>query len=237
MNEKPRADELVVLVVVPQDVAHVLAQEALDALAEFLNAIGIFLSHSPGPVRSVGLSRLKRLDPHLHLVVPRHVRHQILDARERLHRLDDDGGIGGQVVEARHAHEFGHAVDLGGTRPALSGLAVPPAREVRRLRRLDLMNGIKDDHPLAHLGGVVLELTGGVVASPDTECGMGHWFVNLVCSRVELGARRFTAECRERPMCVYRNTVPFVRRHRCQHRDVLTQQLTRKREIQYDAVI
>ena len=41
VDEEARADELVVLVVIAQDVADVLAQEALDALAEFLHAIDV----------------------------------------------------------------------------------------------------------------------------------------------------------------------------------------------------
>ena len=40
----------VVLVVIAQDVADVLAQEALDALAEFLHAVDVFLGHAPGAV-------------------------------------------------------------------------------------------------------------------------------------------------------------------------------------------
>ena len=50
VDEEARADELVVLVVIAQDVAHVLAQEALDALAELLHAIDVLLLHPPGAV-------------------------------------------------------------------------------------------------------------------------------------------------------------------------------------------
>ncbi len=59
VDEEPRADELVVLVVVAQHVADVLAQEALDALAEFLHAVDVFLLHPPGAVGCVGLPRLE----------------------------------------------------------------------------------------------------------------------------------------------------------------------------------
>ena len=62
VDQEPRADELVVLVVVAQDVAHVLAQEALDALAELLHAVDVLLLHPPGAVGGVGLARLERLD-------------------------------------------------------------------------------------------------------------------------------------------------------------------------------
>ena len=67
VDEEPRADELVVHVVVAQHVADVLAQEALDALAEFLHAVDVVLLHPPGAVRRVGLARLERLDPLLDL--------------------------------------------------------------------------------------------------------------------------------------------------------------------------
>ena len=70
-------------VVIAQDVAHVLAQEALDALAELLDAIDFFLAHPPGAVRLLGL-RLERRDPLVDLVVPGDVRHQVLDDRKRL---------------------------------------------------------------------------------------------------------------------------------------------------------
>jgi len=54
VHEEARADELVVLVVVAQHVADVLAQEALDALAELLHAIRCPLLHAPGAVGGVG---------------------------------------------------------------------------------------------------------------------------------------------------------------------------------------
>ncbi len=62
VDEEPRADELVVLVVIAQDVADVLAEEALDALPELLHAIDVLLLHAPGAVRRVGRARLERLD-------------------------------------------------------------------------------------------------------------------------------------------------------------------------------
>ena len=46
----------VVLVVVAQDVADVLAQEALDALAELLDAVDVLLLHAPGAVGGVRLA-------------------------------------------------------------------------------------------------------------------------------------------------------------------------------------
>ena len=43
-----------VLVVIAQHVAHVLAQKALDALPEFLHAVDVLLLHAP---RAVGARR------------------------------------------------------------------------------------------------------------------------------------------------------------------------------------
>ena len=62
VDEEARADEFLVLVMVAQDVADVLAEEAFDALAEFLHAIDVFLRHAPGAVGRVGLARLEFLD-------------------------------------------------------------------------------------------------------------------------------------------------------------------------------
>ena len=52
VDQEARADEFVVLVVVAQDVADVLAEEAFDALAEFLHAVDVRLLHAPGAVRA-----------------------------------------------------------------------------------------------------------------------------------------------------------------------------------------
>src|SRR6516162_2469978 len=70
VDEKSRTDELVVLLVIAQDMAHVLAQETLNALAKLLHAIDVGLAHPPGPVGSVGRARLERLDSLLDPIVP-----------------------------------------------------------------------------------------------------------------------------------------------------------------------
>ena len=43
INQKARADEFLVLVMVAQNVADILAEKTFDALAEFLHAIDVFL--------------------------------------------------------------------------------------------------------------------------------------------------------------------------------------------------
>jgi hypothetical protein len=53
VNEQAWPDELLVELMVAQHVTHVLAEKALDALSEFLNTVGIYLRHAPGPIRRV----------------------------------------------------------------------------------------------------------------------------------------------------------------------------------------
>src|SRR5215468_11497721 len=53
VNEKTGADELLVEMVLAKDVANVLAEEALDALAELLDTVDVGLRHPPRSVRRV----------------------------------------------------------------------------------------------------------------------------------------------------------------------------------------
>src|SRR5205814_8123266 len=85
-HEEPWSGEApLVLLVVADDVADVLAQEALDAFVEFLYALHVLLVHAPLAVRVLGL-RLERWDGLRLLVVERDVGDEILDDGERLHR-------------------------------------------------------------------------------------------------------------------------------------------------------
>ena len=54
VEEEARSDEALEFAMIPQDVADVLTQEALDALPEFLDAIDFALRHPPGAVRRIG---------------------------------------------------------------------------------------------------------------------------------------------------------------------------------------
>src|SRR3989304_2532223 len=129
-HEEARARERrLVVLVVADDVADVLAQEALDALAELLAALDILLEHAP---RAVGLlgpgpeggNRLRLL------VVEGDVRRQVPDEREGLHGRDGDGLTGRERVHPRHAQEPRLAVDLRAAGAALAGPAVPAHGEV-----------------------------------------------------------------------------------------------------------
>src|SRR5690606_23762621 len=70
VDEVAGSGELRVLAVLAQHMADVLAQEALDALAELLHAVDVGLMHGPASVGVVGLARLEGLDALLDAVVP-----------------------------------------------------------------------------------------------------------------------------------------------------------------------
>ena len=72
-------------------------------------------------------------------------------------------------IEPRHAHELGHAVDLGGARAALAGLAVPADGQVGSLRGLQPMDDVEDDLALVDLDLVVGEFPGARVPAPDPQ--------------------------------------------------------------------
>ena len=65
-NQKPRPDEIRVHVMVAQNMANILAQETLDAFAEFLHPVHVFLLHPPTAIRRVRFPRLELPDRLLH---------------------------------------------------------------------------------------------------------------------------------------------------------------------------
>ena len=81
--------------------ANVLAQEAFDAFAEFLDPVNVFLLHSPIRIRA----RFERRDFLVDLVIPGNIRDQIFDHWERLHGQDGDGLVLGQGIHAGFAGE------------------------------------------------------------------------------------------------------------------------------------
>src|SRR5580698_1567230 len=108
-HEEARPTKLFLFVMFAQNVADVLAEKTLDALAKFLYTIHIALIHLPldaGP-------RLEWRDLLIHSEVPGDVRHQILDDRECFHGEDRDGLIEGKRVHARLAGEPWTAIHLG----------------------------------------------------------------------------------------------------------------------------
>jgi len=93
------ADEFIVLVMVKKDMAHVLAEETLDAFPEFLDSVNVSLAHVSGAVRVVGLPGGERLDRLLALVVEGHIGAQVAYPRECTHRFNGHGFIEVQVRE------------------------------------------------------------------------------------------------------------------------------------------
>ena len=164
-DEEPRPGVLgLVLLVVADHVAHVLAHEALDALAEFLATLDVDLLH---PVATLGLrAGLERRHRLGHLVVERDVRDEVPDDGERLHRRHGDRLAFGEGVHARHAQQPGQPVDLGRARAALAGLAVPAAGEVGSLVGLDPVDDVEDDLALHGGHDVIGELPAGLVTPP-----------------------------------------------------------------------
>jgi hypothetical protein len=176
IRQKPWTDELVVQSVVPQDVADVLAEEAFDALAKFLDPIDVRLTHAPGTVRRVGRACRERRDRFFHLKIPRDVSDEILDERKRAHRLDCDRLVGGQRTQPRHTHQLRAAVDLRRAGAALPGLAVPSHGEIRSLCRLYLVDGVEHDHAGNQRHGVIAKTsTRRPIASPDLERRRAHF--------------------------------------------------------------
>src|SRR5215213_373332 len=168
-DEHARAGEAaLVLLVVTDDVADVLAQEALDALVELLHPVDVLLGHPVGAVRLPGPGRERR---HLlgHLVVERHVGDQVPDDREGAQGGDGDRLAPLEDVEPGHAQQPGAAVDLGRAGAALAGLAVPAHGQVAGLGRLDAVDGVQ--HHLAVLAGhgVVAQVPAAGVAAPQAQ--------------------------------------------------------------------
>ncbi len=121
------------------------------------------------PSGASGGRGLKRLDLFLNPKIPGNIRDQVLDRRERLHRLHRHRPIERQIAHSCHAHQFGHPVDLGRTRAALAGFAIPSTGEVVRLCRLDVIDRIEHDHALRNARCVIAKLTAVRVAAPDFE--------------------------------------------------------------------
>src|SRR5450756_726899 len=129
-NHESRALESSLQVVGPQNVADVLAQEALDAFAKLHHALDVLLLHPPGLAACrVLLARCERRYLLVDLVIPAAVRDKVLDDREGLHRANAQ--LSPVLGDGRLAHEAWKAVDLGRARPALGRLAVPSHGEVR----------------------------------------------------------------------------------------------------------
>ena len=149
-DKKTGAGEVgLVFLVVTYYVAGVLAQPALDALAELLRAFHVWLVHGERGHRLVG-RRAERRDLARLLVVEGDIRDEVLDDREGPQGGDGHRLAGGEDRQPGHAHQPGFAVDLRRTGPAFAGFTVPAHGQVVGLGRLSLVHGVQ--HDLAFLG-------------------------------------------------------------------------------------
>src|SRR6185437_8548416 len=88
-DEKARAAEHVLFVVLAKDVANILAKETFNTLAEFLHAVHIALIKLPRRASS----RLECRNLFIDLVVPGNVGNQVFNDRKGFHRIYDYGLI------------------------------------------------------------------------------------------------------------------------------------------------
>ncbi len=102
VNHEARTREYVFLLMVPDNVTHVLTEETLDAFSELLDAIDIHLIHPVMPV-GVAWTGAKRRYLFRHLEVPRHIGHEIFDQRKRAHRGHNDRLFYRETGDTRHA--------------------------------------------------------------------------------------------------------------------------------------
>src|SRR5437879_677607 len=115
-DKEARTAELFVFIVLAQNVADVLAKKALNALAEFLHPVNVFLLHSPISA-SFGLESRNLL---VDLVIPGNVCDQVLDDWERLHRQNSDGLVLRKGIHAGFACKPWSPVDLRRARATLA---------------------------------------------------------------------------------------------------------------------
>src|SRR5260370_6967344 len=88
-DEEARSAKLLLFAVLAQNMADVLAEKALNALAKLLHAVHVALVHLPLDSRPW----LEWRDLSIHFEVPGDVSHQILDDGECFHRKDGHGPI------------------------------------------------------------------------------------------------------------------------------------------------
>src|SRR5208282_1854557 len=72
-------------------------------------------------------------------------------------------------------------VDFRRAGTAFAGLAIPAAREVVGLRRLDFVDGVEHDHAFGNFRWVIHELSAAGVTAPDSERGRIHFISSMIC--------------------------------------------------------
>src|SRR5207253_4031072 len=107
-DKETRAAKLLSLVMVAQDMTHVLAKKAFDAFPKFLYAIDFALIHLPLNIRP----RCERWNLFVDAIVPGNIGDQIPDYRKCFHRLNCNWLIKRQRIEAGFAGQPRAAVDF-----------------------------------------------------------------------------------------------------------------------------
>jgi hypothetical protein len=177
--------------VVAQDVADVLAQEALDALAEFLHAVDVGLAHAP---RAVGASGFLGLNFLMRFLTSKFhdtsLTRSLTRGNARIGTTLTGLSCGSSLSRVMHMSR-GTPLISAEHEPALPRLAVPAHRQVVRLLGLDPWNRVEHDHAGLDRGLVVDQSAGLAVAAPDAErdlaavlgerLGRAHFCSSMTC--------------------------------------------------------
>lgn len=167
------AEEGTFLMVVAEDVTDVLTEEAFDASAVFEEALDVLLEHLPRLAGEVFGRRGKGGNMAVDVVVDGDVGDEIFDEGKRAERMDMDI-LTLELIDPGFAHEPGMAVDFGGTGAAFGGFTVPAAGEVAGQVRLDVVNGVQNNHAFGDWDCVGLfGATRGITAK-DVESDVSH---------------------------------------------------------------
>ena len=120
------------------------------------------------------MSRLERFNFFLYAKVPGDICDQVFQDWKSFHRLDCHRVLQWKLAESRHTHQFWHSIDFRRAGAALAGLTIPAARQVRRLRTLNIMNRVEHDHALGNFRGVIPKRAASRIPAPDFENSCFH---------------------------------------------------------------
>src|ERR1700674_4705988 len=169
-NEETRARELLLLVVVAKDVAHVLAEKAFDALAKLLDAVHIELGDFPFH----SLAGFEGRDFTVDTIVPGNVGDKVFDSGKGFHGQNRNGLVLREIVHARFAGEARAAVDFCGARAALSCFAIPANGEIGSEVPLNVVERVEDNHAGSDGDEIVNGLPAIRIAAKYAQGGFFH---------------------------------------------------------------
>src|SRR6266404_905612 len=169
-NEEARARELLLLVVLAKDVAHILAEKAFDALAKLLDAVDIELGDFP----LHPLAGFESRDFAVDTVIPGNVGDKVFDCGKGFHGQDGDGLVLREIVHARFASQARAAVDFRGTGTALPRFAIPANGEIGSEVPLNVMERVEDNHAGRDGNAIVNGLPAIRIAAKHAQDGFFH---------------------------------------------------------------